>query len=270
MYHLRVSGPFGPRALVTGASSGIGEAFARALFAQGRSLVLVARREDRLARLVLELGGSVRTLALPLDLAQDGAAARLLAELERRGIEIDLLVNNAGIGTTGPFAEEPPETTAALLALNVRAATELTRAFLPAMLRRRRGAVINVCSMASFQPVPFLAIYAASKAYLLSFSEAVAEELRGTGVTIQALCPGLVPTEFQALAGTDKVAFANAPTLTPAFVAESSLRGLEAGRTLVVPGWRDRLMVQLQRLAPRAVVRRAGAALFRPRAVESR
>jgi len=270
VYHFRVSGPAPTRALVTGASSGIGEAFARALHARGRALVLVARRADRLERLAAELGGPERTLALPLDLAQDGAAARLLGETERRGLEIDLLVNNAGVGTTGPFAAERPGTTAALLALNVRAATELTRAFLPAMLRRRKGAVINVCSMASFQPVPFLATYAASKAYLLSFSEALAEELRGTGVTIQALCPGLVPTEFQAVAGTDKVAFADAPTMTPAFVAEASLRGLEAGKALVLPGWRDRLMVQLQRLAPRTVVRRAGAALFRPRAAESR
>ena len=269
MYHFRVSGP-AIRTLVTGASSGIGEAFARALHARGRSLVLVARRAERLARLADELGGAERTLALPLDLAQEGAAARLLAELQQRGVELDLLVNNAGIGTTGPFAEERLETTGALLALNVRAATELARAFLPGMIQRRRGAVINVCSMASFQPVPYLATYAASKAYLLSFSEALCEELRGTGVTVQALCPGLVPTEFQAVAGTDKVAFADAPTMSASFVAEAALRGLESGRTLVLPGWRDRLMVQLQRLAPRAIVRRAGAALFRPRAAESR
>lgn len=270
MYHLAVSGPAAPRALVTGASSGIGEAFARTLGARGRGLVLVARRADRLARLADELGGPERALPLALDLAQDGAAARLHGDLQRRGIEVDLLVNNAGVGTTGAFPEERPETTAGLLALNVRAATELARAFLPAMIARRQGAVINVCSMASFQPVPYLATYAASKAYLLSFSEALAEELRGTGVTVQALCPGLVQTEFQAVAGTDKVAFADAPTMSASFVAEAALRGLESGRTLVLPGWRDRLMIQLQRLAPRAVVRRAGAALFRPRPAESR
>lgn len=259
-----------PRALVTGASSGIGEAFARSLERRGRGLVLVARRADRLERLSAELGGAARALALPTDLAQAGAAARLFGELERRGIAVDLLVNNAGIGTTGPFALEPPETTAAILALNVRAAAELTRAFLPGMLQRGRGAVINVCSMASFQPVPFLATYAASKAFLLSFSEALAEELRGTGVSVQALCPGLVPTEFQARAGTDKVAFADAPKMTAEFVAEASLRALVDGRSLVIPGWRDRLALQLLRLAPRQVVRRAGAALFRPRAQESR
>lgn len=258
------------RALVTGASSGIGEAFARSLLRRGRSLVLVARRADRLERLSAELGGAARALALPLDLAEEGSAARLLGEMERRGIAVDLLVNNAGIGTTGPFALEPPETTAAILATNVRAAAELTRAFLPGMLRRGRGAVINVCSMASFQPVPFLATYAASKAFLLSFSEALAEELRGTGVSVQALCPGLVPTEFQALSGTDKVAFADAPTLTAELVAEASLRALLRGGPVVIPGWRDRLMLQVLRLAPREVVRRAGAALFRPRAQESR
>lgn len=259
-----------PRALVTGASSGIGEAFARSLVRRGWNVVIVARRVERLERLSAELGGAARALALPLDLAEPGAAARLAAELLRRSIPVDLLVNNAGIGATGRYAEEPPETTAAILATNVRAPAELLRAFLPAMLVRRRGAVINVCSMAAFQPVPFLATYAASKAFLLSLSEALAEELRGTGVSVQALCPGLVPTEFQARAGTDKVAFADAPKMTAEFVAEASLRALLRGGPVVVPGWRDRLMLQLLRLAPREVVRRAGAALFRPRAQESR
>jgi len=270
VYHLRMERN-APRALVTGASSGIGAAFARALVRRGRNVVIVARRAERLEALSAELGGPARALALPLDLAETGAAARLAAELLRRSIPIDLLVNNAGIGTTGPYAEEPPETTAAILALNVRAAVELTRAFLPQMIERRRGAVINVCSMAAFQPVPFLATYAATKAFLLSLSEALHEELRGSGVSVQALCPGLVPTEFQARAGTDKVAFAKAPTMSAEFVAESSLDALKAGRgPVVVPGWRDRLTVQLLRLAPRAIVRRAGAALFRPPALESR
>jgi short-subunit dehydrogenase len=183
---------------------------------------------------------------------------------------IDLLVNNAGLGTTGRYVEEPPATTGSILDVNVRAAAEMMRAFLPGMIERRRGAVINVCSMSAFQPVPFLATYAASKAFLMSLSESVAEEVRGSGVTVQALCPGLVQTEFQARAGTDRVAFNDTPAMSAAFVAESSLRALSGGRFLVIPGWRDRLVVALQRLAPRALVRRVGAQLFRPTAQESR
>ena len=134
----------------------------------------------------------------------------------------------------------------------------------PLRLGRGRGALVNVVSMSAFQPVPFLASYAASKAYLLSFSEALAEELRGSGVHVQALCPGLVHTEFQARAGTDKVRFNRAPAMTPAFVAEASLRALASRQVVVVPGWRDRVLVQLQRFVPRALVRRSAAALFRP------
>ena len=154
---------------------------------------------------------------------------------------------------------------AQILAVDVRAAVELTRACLPGMLERGSGAVINVASMSAFQAVPFLASYAASKAFLLSFSESLAFELQGSGVRVQALCPGLVQTEFQRSAGTDRVAFDRTRPQTPEFVAEASLRGLEAGRLLVIPGWRDRATVGLQRLLPRALVRRAAAELFRPR-----
>jgi hypothetical protein len=258
------------RALVTGASSGIGLAFAHALARRGRALVVVARRAERLERLRSELGGDARVLSLPADLERPGAAARLGEEIARRGITVDLLVNNAGIGTTGRFVDERLATTEAILGLNVRAAAELLRAFLPGMVRLGRGAVINVCSMSAFQPVPFLATYAASKAFLLSLSESVAEELRGTGVTVQALCPGLVRTEFQARAGTDRVRFNRTKAMSPELVAESSLRALSTGRLVVIPGWRDRLMVQLQRLAPRALVRRAAAGLFHPQPQESR
>lgn len=253
-----------PRALVTGASSGIGAAFARALAARGRPLVLVARRRDRLERLAVELGGAEAAVALPFDLAQEGAAGRLRDEVERLGLTVGLLVNNAGLGTTGPFASEPPATTAEILAVDVRAAVELTRAFLPGMLARGSGAVVNVVSMSAFQPVPFLATYAASKSFLLSFTESLSEELRGTGVRVQALCPGLVKTEFQRRAGTDKVAFDRTKPQAAELVVEASLRGLEAGRILVIPGWRDRVLVALQRLLPRALVRRAAAQLFRP------
>jgi len=252
------------RALVTGASSGIGEAFARDLRRRGHALVLVARREQRLRALAQELGGGDAALALPVDLAEPGAAFALSAELGRRGLDVDLLVNNAGVGHTGRFAEAPAEALAAILDLNVRAVLEMCRAFLPGMIARRRGALINVVSMSAFQPVPFLATYAASKAFLLSLTESLGHELAGSGVKVQALCPGLVPTEFQALAGTDRVAFNRSPTQPAEWVARVSLDSLARGRLVVIPGWRDRLGVLAQRLLPRRLVRGVAASLFRP------
>jgi len=252
----------GPRALVTGASSGIGEAFARALAARGRRLVLVARRGDRLARLARELGGDA--LAITLDLARPGAEDELFARVSAAGIDVDLLVNNAGVGHTGHFREQPPDRLLGMIELNVRSVVALTRRFLPAMVERRRGAVVNVVSMAAFQPVPFLATYAATKAFVLSLTEALAAELEGTGVKVQALCPGNIPTEFQQVAGTERVAFTRTPSMSAAAVAEASLRALDRGQVIVIPGLRDRVMVALQRLAPRPLVVRIAASLFRP------
>lgn len=251
-------------ALVTGASSGIGAVFARALSARGQRVVLVARRADRLERLSEELGRE-KTLPLPLDLCQPAACEWLHAELLRREIALDLLVNNAGLGQTGPYADEPLAKTRGILGVNVVALAELTRLVLPAMIARRRGAIVNVCSMSAFQPVPFLASYAASKAFVLSLTESLAEELAGTGVRVQALCPGLVPTEFQRNAGTDQVRFNDSPPQTPELVVEASLRALESGELIVIPGISDRMAVQFQRLLPRVLVRRIAAALFRPR-----
>lgn len=257
-------------ALVTGASSGIGEAFARELRRRGFRLVLVARRAERLARLADELGGPQAAHAVTCDLSAPGAAFVLAREVAARGLEADLVVNNAGIGHTGRFTEASPETLDAIVDLNVRAAQDVCRAFLPPMAGRGSGALINVVSMSAFQPVPYLATYAASKAFLLSLTEALATELAGTGVRIQALCPGLVPTEFQARAGTDRVAFDRSPKQSPAWVARVSLDALGSGRVVVIPGFRDRLAVVAQRFAPRELVLRVGAALFRPRGEPSR
>ena len=256
----------GPRALVTGASSGIGEAFARALAARGRRLVLVARRGDRLAYLARELGGDAAALAVTLDLARPGAEDELAAKVSAAGIDIDLLVNNAGVGHTGHFQEEPLDRLLGMVDLNVRSVVALTRRFLPAMVERRNGAIVNVVSMSAFQPVPFLATYAATKAFVLSLTEALATELEGTGVKVQALCPGNIPTEFQQLAGTERVAFTRTPSMSAAAVAEASLRALDRGQVIVIPGLRDRILVALQRLVPRPMVRRAAARLFRPEA----
>jgi uncharacterized protein len=249
---------------VTGASSGIGEAFARALRARGERLVLVARRGDRLARLAAELGGEEAVLPVTLDLAGPGAVSSLQRTLEDRGLGVKLLVNNAGVGYSGRVHEQAPEQLRAMIDLDVRAVVDLTRAFVPAMVERGAGAVINVVSMSAFQPVPFLAVYAASKAFVLSLAESMATELEGTGVTVQALCPGNIPTEFQGLAGTSDVKFSRTPATTPREVVEASLAALDRRKLVVIPALRDRITVGAQRFVPRAVIRRAAAELFRP------
>lgn len=252
-------------AVVTGASSGIGAAFARALAGRGERLVLVARREQRLRDLARELGGEERALVVPLDLSRPDAAERLRQELDGRGLVVDLLVNNAGVGHTGRFHESPPERLLGMIDVNVRAAVELTRRFLPGMVERGRGRIVNVVSTSAFQPVPYLAVYAASKAFLLSFTEALAEELRGTGVRVQALCPGLTESEFHQVSGTDRVRFTKTPVMRAEDVVARSLSALERGTLRVVPGWTNRLVVAGQALMPRALVRRVAGQLFRPR-----
>ena len=259
------------RVVVTGASSGIGVAFARAFRARGDRVVLVARRADRLEALARELGGEPAALAVPLDLAADGAAATLRATLEARGIAVDGLVNCAGLGHTAPFVEQPEETIRAMLDLNVRAVVELTHAFLPAMRARGRGRIVNVASNAAFQQVPYLNVYAATKAFVLSFTEGLAEELRGSGVRVQALCPGITATEFLEVAGTHRgLLVTRMPMMTPAEVVAASLRGLDRGRVRVVAGWPNRLLgFVTQRLTPNALARRVAGRLYRPRGVAS-
>jgi short-subunit dehydrogenase len=254
------------RALVTGASAGIGEAFARALRAQGEKLVLVARRAERLEALARELGGPESVAVIAADLATPGAVETLAAELERRALVVDTLVNNAGVGHTGRFVDEPPERILGMMDLNNRAAVEMTRRFVPGMVARKRGVVINVVSTAAFQPVPYMSIYAATKSFLLSFTEALAFELRGSGVRVQALCPGLTATEFQSVAGTDKVAFNRTAAQTPAEVVAESLAGLARGRERVVSGWRNRATLAAQSLVPQSVAKFVAGKLFEPKA----
>ena len=253
----------GRRALVTGASSGIGAAYARGLHALGCPLVLVARREQRLHELARELGGDVQVVAG--DLAADDGPRRVFDEVSARGLAVEILVNNAGVGHTGPFHQEPLEAAEGMLDVNARAAMLMTRLFLPAMIERRQGWVVNVISTSAFQPVPFLAVYGASKAFLLSLTEALANELQGTGVAIQALCPGLTATEFQGVAGTDRVLFNRTGSMTPEAVVKASLRALKKGRLRVVPGLSNRLTAALVPFTPGRLVRRMGAELFRPR-----
>ena len=255
------------RALVTGASSGIGAAYARALRTRGERVVLVARRADRLWALAHELGGEPGALVLPLDLAAPAAAETLRRDLEARGIAVDCLVNCAGLGHTAPFEVQRPEAIRAMMDVNVRAVVELTRAFLPEMRGRAQGRIVNVASNAAFQPVPYLTVYAATKAFALSFTEGLAEELRGTGVRVQALCPGITATEFLDVAETHRgLLVTRMPMMTAEAVVRASLEGLDRGKVRVVAGWPNRLLgFVVQRLAPRGLARRVAGELYRPR-----
>ncbi len=254
------------RALVTGASSGIGAAFARALRTRGERLILTARRADRLEALARDLGGEAACAVIPVDLAHPEGPGRLQAEIERRGLSVDLLVNNAGSGDTGRFHEEPIERLTGMIDLNARSLVEITRRFLPAMVERRRGRIVNVVSNAAFQPVPYLTVYAATKSLALSFTEGLATELRGSGVQIQALCPGLTDTEFFSTARTGERLLVNKlPRMTPEAVVEASLRGLSGGRLRVVAGFSNRMLAHLVRISPRGLATRGASELYRPR-----
>lgn len=237
-------------ALVTGASAGIGTAFARALAARGMHLVLTARREERLRELgeELERRHGVRTAVIPADLGDPGAAEPLW-RAATQGREIHLLLNNAGFGAQGDFAAVPRETQSRMVQLNCVALLELAHLALGEMQARRDGAVVNVASTSAFQPVPLMATYAASKAFVLSLSEALAEEAGRHGVRVVALCPGPVATEFQAVAGT-AVNEGSPGVLGADAVVIAALAALDRGHWHVVPGLLNRLGATLARRAP--------------------
>jgi short-subunit dehydrogenase len=243
-------------ALVTGASSGIGAEFARLLAARGYALALSARREDRLHSLAAELRDKHRvpTHIAVADLSQPAAASHLASHLAEARIEVDVLINNAGFGVWGPFAEVDWQREAAMLQLNIVALTELTKRLLPGMLARRQGHVLNVASTAAFQPGPFMAVYFATKAYVLSFSEAVNEELRGTGVSITTLCPGPTESEFFDAAAVQSKRLTGRKLPTSLEVAQYGLDAMFARKRTVVHGARNRFLAQLQRFVPRGPV----------------
>jgi len=255
------------RTLVTGASSGIGAEYARALRARGEAVVLVARRQDRLSALVSEIGGEPGAIPMAADLGHEGAAEKLRRDLDDRGLAVDGLVNCAGLGRTGPFVAQPHEVIRAMVDVNVRALVELTRAFLPAMQARGRGRIVNVASNAAFQPIPNLAVYAATKSFVLSFTEALAGELRTSGIQVQALCPGITATEFLDVSKTGgELRVRRLPMLTPRQVVEASLHGLERGHLRVVVGFSNRLLGFLtQRVAPSWLARWVAGELYRSR-----
>lgn len=254
-------------ALVTGASSGIGAVFARELARRGAGVVLVARRADRLAALAAELTAAHGVTATPVaaDLVKPGAARALADDLALREITVDVLVNNAGFGTHGRFTDQDPARLTDSITLNVTALVELTRIFLPAMVERDRGAVVNVASTAGFQPLPYFAVYGATKAFVLSFTEALWGELTGTGVRALALCPGATRTEFFEIAGE---AAAVGSRQTPEQVVAVALRALERSSPppSVISGLVNSLGARSQRLAPRRlVISMAGRMMAPPR-----
>ncbi len=244
--------------LVTGASSGIGLELARLFARDGYRLVLVARGQDALERVAEELRrqhGATVTI-VPMDLAVPGAGERLVAEIRRRDCAIDILVNNAGFALYGPFAQTDWNTELQMLRVNIEALTTLTKLLLPEMLVRKRGKILNVASTAAFQPGPLMAVYYATKAYVLSFSEALHEEVRGTGVTVTALCPGMTRSGFQARAGLERSRLLKVGMMEAATVARAGYRGLMRGKPVVIPGLKNKLLTFLVRLTPRAWVPR--------------
>lgn len=250
-----------PVALVTGASSGIGAALARRIGAEGRDLVLTARRVDRLDALAREIGGqrNVRVEVIPADLGRPEGPRELVAEVEHRGIEVDWLVNNAGFGTAGRFDRLPVEGELEEIRVNVRAPVELAGRLMPAMVRRGRGAVVNVASVAGFGPMAYMATYGATKAFLLAWSEALAVEAAGTGVSVLCVCPGFTRTEFQERAKVDQNDVPGFLWMTAEQVAEETVRAI-GRRTVLVPGALNWAMTASMRLAPRRLLARVTAA----------
>lgn len=255
-----------PRALITGASAGIGRELAREFAAQGFDLVVVARRRSRLAALKRELErtAEVRVRIIEADLYEPDAAARLQRLLARTPIEV--LVNNAGTLEGGGFADSEAGRNEQMVQLNVAQLVALTHALLPAMLRHGHGRIMNLASIAAFAPVPYLAVYSATKAFVLAFSEALAEELRDTGVTVTAVCPGLTNSEM-ADAAMERAGGLSAyrPYLfaEPADVARAAYAGCMKGEALVVPGAANQLYDGLMKLAPRVAKRRLAAVFGR-------
>jgi short-subunit dehydrogenase len=248
-------------ALITGASSGIGLELARLFARDGYRLVLVARNRGALRALGDELQGQygIDVRISPKDLAHPASPVELYQELQEAGVVLDVLVNNAGFGGRGPFLTTDWNNEAEMMQVNIVALTHLTKLFLP-QIRAREGKVMNVGSVAGFVPGPYQSIYYATKAFVLSFSEALAEEMSGTGVTVTCLCPGPVETGFQERAGTgDRGAGKSSLLVDVVDVARAGYEGMKQGRRVVIPGWKNRLVVESLRVSPRGMVTKSVA-----------
>src|SRR5688572_1642646 len=249
--------------LITGASSGIGEVFARRLAALGRNVLLVARSEDKLITLCNELGrsNSVRAQYVAMDLSDPRSPRLLLEETQRRGLTIDTLINNAGFGSFGDFTGQEIDRELNMIDLNVKSLVDLTNRFLLPMRQRRQGVIINVASTAGFQAVPYMATYAATKAFVLSFSEALWEENRPYGIHVLALCPGVTDTNFFEAAKIGRPPMRTVQTAEE--VVDAALRGLKRRKSTVISGWTNWLTVGAERFVPRSVVIKVAAKALR-------
>jgi short-subunit dehydrogenase len=249
-----------PVALITGASAGIGAEFARVFARNGHRLVLVARREQRLHELADEIAasGQPRPDVLAIDLRRGGASQQIAAELARLNAEPQYVVNNAGFGLIGRAVDLEAGEQLAMIDLNVRTLAELSLAFVDS-LGRHRGGILNVASVASFLPGPGMAVYYATKAFVLSFTEALHQELSGQGIRVTVVCPGVVPTEFQARAGMTKMPMVNFLCTPPADIAEAGYTALMRGQRVAIPGVVNKLITFLPRILPRGVFLRAVA-----------
>ena len=245
-------------ALITGASSGIGLELARLFAADRSNLVLVARSEDKLEQLAAELRQQhgVAVAVLGKDLADPMAAQAIFEAVTAQGIAVDVLVNDAGFGLLGAVADLPLQRQLDMIQVNVAALTHLTRLFLPGMIQRRQGGILNVGSTAGFQPGPTAAVYYATKAFVLSFTEALAEELAGTGITATCLAPGPTVTGFGAVSGMDNSLLFRSGAMDATAVARRGYRGFRRGKVLVIPGVKNKLLAFSVRLAPRSFVRK--------------
>jgi short-subunit dehydrogenase len=252
-------------ALVTGASSGIGEALARRLARDGRNVGLVARRADRLEALAADIRNqhAVNAHVLAADLVRPGAVATLAADVDQRGLVVDWLVNNAGFGTVGRFHELPVERELDEIALNVDALVELTGRFVPGMVARKKGVVMNISSVGGYLPSPYMATYPGTKAFVLSFSEGIAAELAGTGVEVLCVCPGVSRTAFEE---TAKVDVGDVPSIawqTADQVADEAVRAVGKG-AVIVNGIINKVMINTLKFVPRSIVTRVAAGLIKP------
>jgi short-subunit dehydrogenase len=257
----------GELALVTGASSGIGAEFARQLGAAGLDLVLVARRADRLEQLRAEITTQrrVRCHVIVQDLSRPESPREVFDETERRGLEVDWLINNAGFGTEGAFADLPLDHEIEQIQVNVSTPVGLTHLYLPGMLARKRGRIVNLGSVGSFVSSPYMATYSGTKAFILGFSEALASELSGTGVAVVLVCPGSTKTEFQDVAGNagklPEFSFMSAEA-----TVRHSIAAARRGTRICVPGWKNKMAVAITRLAPRRLLVHVAGSFFRPKA----
>jgi short-subunit dehydrogenase len=245
-------------ALITGASAGLGVEFARQLSKRGMRLVLAARRKDRLDELAGELGNA---RAVAIDLSEAGSVARLVAEIGAAGEQVEVLVNNAGFGLKGPLAKLDAARLREMIDLNVGALTDLCRAIAPGMIERGSGGILNVASTAAFQPGPNMAVYFATKAYVLSFTEALHEELKPHGIRVSALCPGPTRTEFGAVAGFGEKGSFDRFAADAASVVRAGLAGMDHNRAVVVPGFLNKFGAASTRFIPRSLIRRIAGAI---------